>query len=786
MDDISLVLLTSVFVVGIVLGSGWSWSLPLLYALIAVLGVMVVAYLRSQQQRALFLLVLLFILLGMIRFIHDDIVSPNDISHFTERKVLISGKIADNPQVTAFDGEKKVRYLVEVNNIQTDGKAIKTVGQIMVSVRQTSQSIVGNYNDFIQLSGELTALHGYNNPGAIDAVAAWKRQGIGARMSEKEDHIQIVANEQKGIRAKIIEWRNKLAALFAKAMPETDAAILSGVLFGGGYGSIQPGVLRDFAATGIIHILSVSGSHIALVTAVMLWLGERSRMSMVGKVVMAGGAMVVYSLLAGLTPPVIRAIIMGMVALVALLSEREQYGPGALSLAALVMLAWKPSLLYDISFQLSFAGTAGLVFFYSKTTKILENLPRWLASGIAVTISSQVGMLPFLAWYFHNLPLGSILANLIVVPIIELVIILGLAASVAALVLNGLAHVLLVVCSLIIGVAVTINKVIAAIPGLQWYLPPFSSVTGILYYLLLAWVYGYLPRVLPFTTVVTCWPWRTAAVIVIIGMVVGGWALLPRPVAVHFIDVGQGDATLVITPHGRAVLIDTGGTVGDSNRFDIGERVVVPYLKHQGITALDFLILTHGHQDHAGGAAAVASAVTVKNVIVAPEQFTDSIKALLRNKKYGMLIPAVVGQRIVLDGVTIEIVHDGDSSAEPRGGNETSSVIRIAYGQHSFLITGDLEAQQEAYLSSRGFESCTVLKVAHHGARTSSTDGFLQQARPLYAAISVGANNRFGHPHGEVLYRLKQTGAQLYRTDLNGAILFKTDGVKLTVHPYKP
>lgn len=782
MMKLSLLLLTAAFMMGIGLAGLVSWNIGYLYIVTALVLGAVIFQLWMNGKRSVMCLVLLFCLLGMVRFMQDDELPPTDCSQYIGQHVSLSGQIADTPKITLTDGVKKIRYIIAVEQLQTSGQVINGTGKLMVSVRQAADTGTGTIGDQIEVTGTIDGLHGYNNPGAVDSVAALKRQGITARMTVSSDSIHIQPALKLTAKKLADRWRSRLSEIFQQTMPASDAAILTGVLFGGGYDTIDAQVLQEFSATGIIHILSVSGSHIALVAAVMLWLGERGRIRSELAVLLTGSMILLYAFLAGLTPPVIRSAIMGVAGLFGLLAGRESSGPNVLALAALIMLAWQPALLYDISFQLSFGATAGLVFFYPKTAAKLNFLPRWLASALAVTFAAQAGIIPFLAWYFHSFSLSSFIANILVIPVIELVIILGLLACVCSPVLPLAAKVLLVVCSLGTGLAVQLNRTIAVAAGLQLYLPPFGLMEGILYYLFLTWCYGYLSSCLPPpAAVLVRWPYRAASVILTVCLLISVlWHT--QTVAVHFIDVGQGDATLFISPHGKAILVDTGGTTGENSSFDIGERVVVPYLKHQGITKLDFLILTHGHRDHAGGAAAIAAAIPVSNCIVAPEAFSDSLQALLRKKDHGVLIPAARGQTIKLDGLEIEVVHAGAGTG--RGGNESSSVIRVSYGQHSFLITGDIENRQEEEVVANGLTPCTVLKVAHHGSRTSTSDAFLQKAAPSYAVISVGYQNRFGHPHKEILHKLEQANVRTYRTDVSGAVLMKTNGTDLFIEPY--
>lgn len=776
-------LLTTAFALGIGL-AGFAWNSDYLCVLSALLVGFITVQLYKRKEPTICLL-LLFFFLGIIRSMQGEALPLTDSSQFIGQRVIVTGKIAEVPKITLLDTEKKIRYIVEVDQLRLAGRMLNSSGKTIVTVRQTADTETGSSGDHVEAAGELEGLHGYNNPGSIDIVAALKRQGITARMNSSSDSISIIPAKELTGKRLLDQWRSRLSELFLQVMPQSDAAILTGVLFGGGYDTINTQVLHDFSATGIIHILSVSGSHIALVAAVMLWLGESCRLNSKVTVMLAGGVILFYAALAGLSPPVIRSAIMGITGLWAVLAGREKSGAGAMALAALLMLVWQPALLYDISFQLSFGATAGLVFLYSKTTEKLRFLPKWLASAFAVTFAAQAGIIPFLAWYFHSFSISSFIANIIVIPIIELVIILGLLACISSLVLPLATKLLLVFCSMGIGLAVMLNKAIAAIEGLQFYVPPFGMLESLVFYVLLAWSYGYLPAWMQSpVSIIKQWPYRAAGIILAVCLLAGGLIGPSKQVAVHFIDVGQGDATLFITPRGRSVLVDTGGTIGENSNFDVGERVVAPYLKHQGITRLDYLILTHGHKDHAGGAAAVAAAIPVRNCIVAPEAFSDSLRALLKEKGSGVIIPAARGQKLKLDGLEIEVVHAGAQAGSGRNSNESSSVIRVSYGQHSFLITGDLEAGQEKELIANGLYPCTVLKVAHHGSRTSTTDGFLEKAAPRYAVISVGYHNRFGHPHKEVLDKLDRTALHVYRTDQDGAVLMRTNGTDLSIEPY--
>lgn len=256
-------------------------------------------------------------------------------------------------------------------------------------------------------------------------------------------------------------------------------------------------------------------------------------------------------------------------------------------------------------------------------------------------------------------------------------------------------------------------------------------------------------------------------------------------------DVGQGDAALVVTPHGHALMIDMGGT--RDGGYDVGSRVDVPYLLHYGVRRLDYIILTHVHEDHAGGAGGILRHMPVGMVLTAHEPRAEYARVLgcsLSSAEMQHMAPAEAGERIELDGVEVDILYapqiEGGAEAAGATGNEYSNVIRVRYGAASFLFTGDLVAEQEkAMLAAGKNPQCTVLKVAHHGSKTSTTEAFLTAAQPRFAVISVGRDNSFGHPAAEVVERLQKNGIKIYRTDEDGAVVFRTDGRKMRMETFR-
>lgn len=790
--DLSNIILfaCTAFAGGIWLAKLYSWSISVLIILSAALLIAALWRVVRNYQRSFWTIIALFFLAGMLCYTQTITLRADDISNYAGQTVTLEGTITEVPEIIDVDTQKRlVRYVIRVEKVKQEASksTVPASGNIRINIQPKEAAFKpAGYGDKVSVTGKVLELRGYNNPGQIDTTASLRREGILARMSVPEEAVKvIVSNKGFSWQTALADWRKQTVAGLQKVMPANDAAILTALLFGG-YQGIRKEVVHDFTATGLVHILSVSGAHIALVAGLVMWFGRRFRLNALATAVLAAGVVILYACISGLTPPVIRSALMGLISLLAVILGRDSYAPAALACTALAMLVYQPLLLFDISFQLSFGATAGLVFLYPPTLSFLSRWPAWLAGPVAVTLCAQLGVLPIIAWYFNNFSLISFAANIIVLPIVELVIILGLAGILIYTILPAVGSIIFVISSLFIGLVIQLTALLAAVPYSAVYIPSVGIAGCAAYYLLLAWVYGWCPFIPGCKELVTKWPKTCilAGIILIAGML--GWSGHSQILTVHFIDVGQGDATLIITPQGKAVVVDTGGTLGDSS-FDIGERVVAPYLKHYGVTAIDYLILTHGHQDHAGGAAGVANAIKVDKLLLPREEPSPAVQALFHTKSEMTVIPTYTGQQFQLDLVVFTVEHavgDQQASRNAASSNEVSSVVRVSYGRHSFLLTGDLEAKGEAAMLASGVAPCTVLKTGHHGARTSTSDSFLQAISPEYAVISVGNNNRFGHPHPETLKRLRENKVSVYRTDKHGAIVFTSNGNHMEVNTY--
>lgn len=791
---------------------------------------------KKEHKMAWLCLWLGLIMLGAGRYYLAINIEENNIIKLAGQQVKLQGKLVEPPNVTRDEkGKLHLQYVVEVEKAWQGSKSGKA-GQVMQgkllvyggeeslkkspqqgknkatgleddTVVESIEGIYGQVGDGIQLTGSIREFHDYGNPGRMNTVMSNKAKGICGRAMISKYSLVIEPRQEKSLARLAEQVRKQYEAYMAQAMPRQDAAAIFAMLFGG-YQGIRPELLEAFTITGIVHILSVSGSHITLMAGTANIVGRFLHMSPRATAALATGVILFYSLLAGAIPPVIRSALMGILTLLALTAGRERDAQYILGLVALGLLLYSPLWLFDISFQLSFGATAGLLYLAPPLRESLrKKLPVFVADSLAVTIGAQLSVLPIIAWYFNVLSLSSLLANLVIAPIVEWIIVAGLLAGLLASLLPLAGKVIFLLASVVLGLVYELSRWVAALAGSQIYMPTFSWWGGMLYYMGLGWlVIGdeHRKRLMPCVgskyllamgqKLRSSKGWQAVSLLGMLAVIFCYWQIWcnNKEMQVHFIDVGQGDSALVITPHGRAFMVDTGGVREGS--YDIGSRVDVPYLLHYGVEKLDYIFLTHAHDDHAGGVKGILTKIPVGAIGIGHEGAGDYLQAfgtgeLGKIKK--LLVPLQEGSSIELDGVRIDMLYSPESrkvqeSQLQATGNEFSNLIRVSYGEASFLFTGDLVAEQEQQVLANGIHvASTVLKVGHHGSRTSSSQEFLTAVNPGWAVISCGYNNSFGHPHKEILNRLTScTKAEILRTDQQGAIVFRTDGKRIKVESF--
>ncbi|WP_243390605.1 ComEC/Rec2 family competence protein [Paenibacillus sp. GM2FR] len=755
-----------------------------------------------------------------------------------------------------------------------NGSMLKTDDIVRVQVKLLDKKeleIVNRWQrgDRIELTGELQKPGEARNFDGFDYLQYLRTQNIHWMIKVKGSEQAQVTPPESWKLGHILRWtdavREKLGGKLDQLYDGIHAGYMKGLVIGN-QDDLDPDTFMEFSRLGLTHILAISGMHVAVVVGCLLFVCTTLRMTRETSLTVVMWLIPVYVLLTGASPSIVRAGIMGMIGLYAARRRLLKDGLHILSVAALAMLLWNPYFLVNVSFQLSFIVTAGLMIFVPKLMPLLTFLPRWLAGTVGITVVAQLISFPLTIYYFNQVSLISVFANLILVPVISLVVLpLGMVSLLMGWIWMGGASWLAAVVEWLNQITFRIVEwmngssafmTLWPSPSLAWILCYFVVLYSLLSILKkrsgsrqeersgsddtvplaghvpldnkrsLSGATGMFPLVdqwagalrwrgfLRASDYIERYAARTAIVLLsgaLVFLLYGGYQSPSMHGAglVQFLDVGQGDAILVTTPEGKHVLIDGGGTVNFRKEkdawkerkapYEVGAKVVVPLLKKRGVHQLEAVIMTHGDQDHIGGLQAVLQEIPVKSVV-----FNGTLTESATFRKL-MLTAVQQGIPIYEAGVDRE-VWKLDSHTEiqflapvfPESGetikplplikeqNHASLVFVLQMNGSRFLFTGDTDQAAEHKillhleerspqddLVSRGAaadDRIDVMKVAHHGSKTSTSALWLNAWKPKASVISAGVNNMYGHPHPDVVGRLERSSTLIYQTNLQGEI----------------
>ena len=674
------------------------------------------------------------------------------------------------------------------------------------------------YGDTLRLSGRLERPKPIGN---FDYAAWLESQGIAAILFAQESEAVSTGGGATPAAA-LHRIRGALAAALQRSIPAPQSG-LAQALFLGIRAELPRPVSESFRTAGMSHLLAISGLHIGIVMALTLAAAQ----AVLGRdrpVAIAVTAAVVwaYAVLSGLDPPVVRAAIMGSLVLAQGLTGRGIRGLTTLLLAAALMTLAQPALLSSLSFQLSFTAMAGVILALPLIAALTAALgapltasgsgaARWGQYGLALLVASAVistattlATLPLVALHFGAIPLMSVPATILAMPALPAAL-LGAAATALA----GLAY-----PPLAVGLGTLTWAPLAWLTWVADVMPPALLPAGWLTPAVAAgWYAGIVALVAlassrrlrrAVSTLRRRRAWRpeampallagAAPVVLITGLFLAGQLAATRPdgnLHLYLLDVGQGDAILAVTPDGRQLLVDGGPD-------PTATLAALAPLLPAGDRTLDVVAATHLDSDHVGGLVAVLdryrAGIVLQSAAATPESHLyPQWRAVLEQRGHPVATVRA-GHRVALDdGVALDILHPPAAGLPPgvaRSANNASLVLRLTYGKVSFLLTGDIAQDAERYLvAASGAElQSDMLKVAHHGSKTSTSPAFLQSVAPRSAAVSSGRDNRFGHPDAGVMARLESAvgASRVFLTARDGTIEYVSDGVRLWVNTAAP
>jgi len=776
-----LLYITVFFAAGIALPGMLALS-PLLLLLLAMVATAVAAVFFSMGRNVFIILPFLFFFLGAAS-VGPDQANNRQTEIFLDKVVTLEGYVCRGPD---FRGDRVI-YTLEISSVLEGSRSFQTGGRVLLYLPGENSELV--YGDVVSIKGRVFLPGTPGNPGQFDYREYLYDRGIWGIIAVKDrEGVEKMGtgggNPWAGIALGI---KQKLIEINRSTLAPDHAALVNGIVFGT-RGDINQRTSEIFNETGVVHILSVSGLHVGLVAA-----GVLASLSLLG---MQRGAfpvltavLLIYTFITGMGPAVVRSSIMAWITILGQRLGRDRDWATTLSASALIILFFSPRSLFDPGFQLSFAATWGILHFGRMIDIWLESrgMKRpWIRGAISVSLGAQIATLPLVAYYFNIVSLISIAANLLAVPLVGLILPLGFVAGLvflkASLVINYATAALLDLMMFIVGL-------IHSIPGGVMYVAsPSHSAMVVWYMALLAlpflWKLVNKSNLFRFTAV----------------FLLAGTLLLPlgvmgvnEGIQVHVIDVGQGDSILVLFTNGKTMLVDAGGWKDEFEKGRGAGEVVAGYLRRIGVTRLDILVLTHPHEDHAGGAGFLTGRFEIGTVLIPrvgpgeyllerPEPAYE--RQITRCKEQGIPVREVSsGDLVTLDPrVQVDVLGPG---AEVLNGtrsdfNNNSVVLSVKFGRNSFLFTGDIELEGQTALLERGYSlRHDVLKLPHHGSRYLSAE-FLNRVSPGVSVISVGSNS-FGQPSRYAIDLAGAKGRPVYRTDRDGLVLFLGDGNRITV-----
>ena len=565
-----------------------------------------------------------------------------------------------------------------------------------------------------------------------------------------------------------VRWAQSVRAVLGRSIVESFPPREAGLLLGLALGDdsmLDPVVERDFRASGLSHLLVVSGGNVAMVLMPVLALAGALGVSRWPRFALGLGTVAFFVVLTGAEPSVMRAGVMAGIALIGVLLGRPRSSGSVLAGAVVALLMLDPVLVWAVGFQLSVAATAGMVALATPVAQHIRFLPRPVAMAVGATLAAQVGVTPVLLFWFHEVPLSTIVANILAFPVVAPSLLLGLAAAGARLVVEPLG-------GLLAALALAPMRYLEAVADRTARAPmPWITgggmatlVIGLLAAVALAW-WLRSGRRLPRAVI--------AGVLALAPLAVWTSATAAGPpdaLTVRFIDVGQGDAALLTSPGGAAILVDGGPD----------PAIVATELVSLGVRRLDLLVATHPHADHVVGLPAVLARMPV-GLLLEPGCADDSAfhdDLLDAAEAEGVPTRAArAGEVIHVGDIRLDVLAptacwDGTDSDT----NNDSVVLLASIGQDTVLLTGDVEIPaQEALLESGVPLEADVLKVPHHGGATSVPEFFAAIDAEI-AIVSTGQPNPYGHPTPEALSWLRATGARIVRTDLAGDVIVTFEG----------
>lgn len=529
-------------------------------------------------------------------------------------------------------------------------------------------------------------------------------------------------------------------------------------------------IQESFKTSNLSHMLAVSGAHVSYIILGLTYVLQNSIIGKKNGKIVCIFFLLVFMAITNFTPSVTRACIMAVLTLFSGIIYRKSDVYTNISVAALITLIFNPYSLLDLGFQLSYGGTIGIIIFIKRIQEKKSNskVINYIKQMALVSIYANIIIIPIMMYHFNTVSFTFIISNIMASPILGIIVITGFLFIIASITVKPLTRLIAIFIKPILSILIKISQICSKLP--------FSNILVVTPYMFNVISY--------YAIILYCIKSKKnnkckiiiylLIVLILINFII---YIFPQKLRIFFIDVGQGDSTLIITPDKKTVLIDGGG----SDSFDVGEKVLLPYLLDRRILKVDYVLISHFDTDHCGGILTIMEKVKVKNIIISEQaehsENYERFKKLMIHKKI-RLIEVKKGDKIKIGRYSeFKILFPTSRLLSENLLNNNSIVAQFNYNNFKMLFTGDIEklAEQQILKAEKAEIRADILKVAHHGSKTSSIPEFIKAVKPKIALIGVGKNNTFGHPNQQTIKNLENIKCRIYRTDLQGEIIIKID-----------
>ncbi|WP_337865888.1 DNA internalization-related competence protein ComEC/Rec2 [Ignavibacterium sp.] len=780
------------FVTGILIGIFIDIPIPFIAAAICLL---IILLLLNKKLNSILLLTIIkatiSILIGIgIVFTNQNETQSKLTSYQKEKGVKVYGTVEE----IELERKYEIAFILKSDSIIINNKTIQTNEKLLCRLRSDSADRKYFYDNakpgkYLFVSGTFQQGRDIRNPGEFDYRKFLFSKGItGIINSYDSASVVILNNDFNYLKNLIFQSRKNIDKLIHQLHNDQTAGLLRGLLLADRT-EIDYETKENFVNSGVIHILAVSGLHVGYILVFFIVVFGRFNIYLRSFLTIAG--LLCFMVITGTPASVFRATLMSVILIIAFLSGRSTNLLNSIALSAVFILCVIPFEILNPGFQLSFSAVLSIALIYPVIQKVINetaiknSLVKNVLLFAGVSLSAQIGTLPFTLAYFNKLSLISLFTNLFVIPLAGIIVGLAIITLIIGSLLPSIAVYIAIVNNVITSLMMDLVRFSGSLDFAFIRINNFSMPDSIFFYVFIS-ILVYSIR----TSIKSAFRFVAAIIVfanIFVFSTLDNKKLLSDGVlSVLMIDVGQGDSFLLKFSNGKTALIDAG--VVDPF-FDTGERIIIPLLDYLDIVKIDYGFVSHLDTDHYGGFASLIHNGRVNEIYrPKPDSSDKSIRFEKFLKRYNLRTNIYDKSKIEIGKTVLYILNDAQSDyLNKLSSNDRSGIMKIIFGNTSFLFVGDAEIPAEAYYLNHynKFLDSDVLKVGHHGSSTSSSQEFLETISPRISLISAGIKNKFGHPSEIVLKRLEQINSQILRTDLSGAVLLQSDGEEIKIIDWK-